>query len=209
MVRGFCLVLCLVACAEDVSSGRVRAEVKDVPVEAVADDKAATVKGEGTTLQVESSASRIGALGAKVTAQHPLEFPSFSGQVMLQGETFSAVAFEIAMDSVTSDYPKLTEHLKTDHFFDVANHPTASFKSTSIEVLDGAQGSHTVQGDMTIRGRTKRISFPATVQVEPKAVRATAEFVVDRQDFGIEYPGRKDDLIQDSVAIQVALVASR
>ena len=38
---------------------------------------------------------------------------------------------------------------------------------------------------------------------------ATTEFVLNRQDFGITYPGRPDDLIQDNVRMNITLVARK
>ena len=40
-------------------------------------------------------------------------------------------------------------------------------------------------------------------------VSAKTEFVINRQDFGVTYPGRADDLVQDNVAMQIEFVAPR
>ena len=62
---------------------------------------------------------------------------------------------------------------------------------------------------MTIRGTTKRLTFPANVTVSATEVKAITEFVINRQDFGVTYPGRPDDLVQDNVRMNVELAAAR
>ena len=84
------------------------------------------------------------------------------------------------------------------------NHPEASFESTSIE--PAAEGGFTVSGNLTLHGVTKGVSFPATIEIAESGVRAQAEFFVMRFDFGLEYPGRPDDLIRDEVVIKFDLV---
>jgi len=55
----------------------------------------------------------------------------------------------------------------------------------------------------------KSISFPATIQVSPDSVSANAEFSINRKDFGINYPGKADDLIRDGVVIKLTIKAPR
>ena len=55
----------------------------------------------------------------------------------------------------------------------------------------------------------KTISFPATITVGADAASGTAEFVINRKDFGIVYPGKQDDLIRDDVLLKLSLKAPR
>lgn len=69
-----------------------------------------------------------------------------------------------------------------------------------------AEGTaHTVSGDLTIRGQTKRVTSPTKVEVGASGAKAAAEFTLNRQDFGLSYKGKADDLIQDSVVRTVDL----
>ena len=66
----------------------------------------------------------------------------------------------------------------------------------------GADGaSHTVTGTLDFHGVKKEIGFPATVTMAEGAATIAAEFVLNRQDFGISYPGRKDDLIKALLSV--------
>ena len=194
------------ACAADVGEGRVEATVTDATP---ATEAAAPANAEARTLAVDPSRSKLGLIGAKVTAQHPIHFNEFSGNVTVEGSELTGVSFTAQIASVESDADRLTEHLKGEDFLYAEMYPTAEFASTSITPGSDAEGdwTHTVTGNFTIRGVTKQISFPAKVSVTDAGVEATTEFVIDRQDFGVAYPGRADDLIQDNVAMQIHFVA--
>lgn len=200
----FVMALMLAACAEDVGEGKVKATVEAATPVAATPEAAAT----GKVLKVDAAKSTVGAVAAKVSAKHPITFPTFSGDVTMDGDAVQGVSFDVEMASLFADKEKLTAHLKDGDFFDVGAFPKATFKSTAV-TPGGEGGTHTVTGDLTVRGTTKRISFPATVQVSPNDVSAKAEFVLDRKDFGIVYPGMADDLIQDNVVVNVQFVAPR
>jgi polyisoprenoid-binding protein YceI len=89
-------------------------------------------------------------------------------------------------------------------FFDVETYPTTTFNSTSIE---SATEGFTITGNLELHGVTKSISFPASIGVGEGQVTAEAEFFIKRNDFGIVYPGKPDDLIRDEVVIKLSLVA--
>jgi polyisoprenoid-binding protein YceI len=185
------------------------AEVAPAKVEPATDSKAeAAPTGEpdeasSGSLAINPSNSKIEFVGAKVTASHDGGFTQFSGKVDL-GDPIEASSIELTIqtESLFADKEKLTKHLKSPDFFDVAKFPTATFRSTEIK-KDGE--GHTISGDLTLHGVTKRISFPATVSVTDSQVNANAEFSINRQDFGIAYAGMKDDLIRDLVVIKLSL----
>lgn len=221
------LWIAALACTTDVGEDKPKAEIVEVDEagdaaadaagDAAADagDAAAEPAGAfvvpslpGQTYAITTDKSTLDALGAKITAKHPIKFHKFDGAIAMNGDEVSGVAFVADMASIESDAEKLTEHLKTEDFFDVAKHPVATFAST--EVKPGAEGgTHTVTGDLTIRGKTHRVTFPATLEVTPEQVSAKTEFVIDRQDFGVTYPGKPDDLVQDNVVLTVSFVAPR
>src|ERR1700752_4896855 len=77
--------------------------------------------------------SRIEFVGSKVTGSHNGSFQKFSGEIHYTGDvTTSHVTITMDSDSLTTDPPDLTKHLKTADFFDVAKYPQAKFESTAI-----------------------------------------------------------------------------
>lgn len=180
---------------------------KAVTGEAVA---AAAVKG-GAAYSFDGSSSKVGFVGAKVTGKHEGGFGTFKGTVTIpDGDAEKgAVTVEIDMASVTSDSEKLTGHLKSADFFDAEKHPKAKFESTSVKKGGEGGATHTITGNLTLRGATKSVTFPAKVQVSGDGVVLDAEFGINRKDFGIVYPGKADDLIKDEVLIKLAIKAKK
>lgn len=158
----------------------------------------------------------IGFVGSKVTGSHSGDFKKWSGSVALAGgkaeggkleftvQTASVVADEGSRNDWT---PKLEEHLKGADFFDVAKFPTASFASTEIKA-GGKGGTHTVKGNLTLRGVTKVVTFPATIAVKGKEITGKTEFSINRKDFGLVYAGKADDLIRDGVVLKIDVKAT-
>jgi len=192
-------LLLVLGCANP-ADGKPEAEVSDpAPVpETVA---------EGHRYVFVPAESTLSFTGSKVTGSHEGGFEQFDGTIeLVEGEpTASRVTIEIDTTSLWADDDRLTKHLKSPDFFDVATFPTATFESTSIEA--GAEG-YTVTGNLTLHGVTKSVSFPAQIEVGPESVAAQAEFFIKRFDFDIVYPGKPDDLIRDEVVIRFDVVAA-
>ena len=95
--------------------------------------------------------------------------------------------FEVDMTSLIStdlegEYKgKLEGHLKSDDFFGVENHPNSTLVFTKVKA--SGKNSYEVQGDLTIKGITKPVTFDVSVY----GSKATATMKVDRTDFDIKY----------------------
>lgn len=218
-------VLALTACGNSHTEGVAAATVSDPEAteahgeaepegEEAAEEEAPAEEAvpEGITrLTIDAENSSLGFTGAKVTGSHDGTFGEFAGTVDFNENevTASQVAITIQMATIEADDPRLTRHLRSDDFFDVENIPTSVFESTAI--ADGAEGdaTHTITGNLTMHGQTHQVAFPATVEVTDEAVRARAEFSIDRQTWGISYPGMPDNLISDSVVIRFDVRAPR
>ena len=164
----------------------------------------------GQKYQITSQNSKIEFVGSKVTGKHNGSFGDFSGQVDYTGnpET-SRVNITIKADSITTDTPDLTKHLKTADFFDVAKFPEASFVSTAIKPGGENGATHTVTGNLTMHGVTKAVTFPATINVTPDAATVESSFSINRKDFGINYAGAADNLIRDNVVLTLHIRATK
>lgn len=196
-------LLAAVGC-EDPAKNKPKAEV-------AAPMTAAAPAAGAETLRFSAADSKLQFVGAKVTGQHEGSFGTFNGTVSLVGSdaTKSQVTVEIDTASITADNPKLTGHLKSADFFDVEKFPKARFESTSIKAGGDKGATHTVTGNLEIRGQKKSITFPATVKVESGKASVDAEFSINRKDFGLNYPGKVDDLIRDDVVIKLSIRAAQ
>ncbi|MFY9619619.1 MAG: YceI family protein [Pyrinomonadaceae bacterium] len=172
-------------------------------------DAAKTAGAE--TLAINPENSKVEFVGSKVTGSHNGSFKQFSGTIELakEGVEKSRVTIDIDTNSIVTDNERLTGHLKTPDFFDVAKHPKANFTSTKIEPATTAGATHTVTGNLDLHGVKKSISFPATIQVAPDAASVNAEFSINRKDFGINYAGKADDLVRDEVVMKLTVKAPR
>jgi polyisoprenoid-binding protein YceI len=163
------------------------------------------------TLAITPENAKIEFVGSKVTGSHNGGFKQFSGAIDLakEGIDKSRVSIDIDVNSLFTDAERLTGHLKTADFFDVAKYPKATFTSTKIEPATAAGATHTVTGNLEMHGMKKSISFPATIQAAADAVSVNAEFAINRKDFGINYAGKADDLIRDEVVMKLNVKAPR
>ncbi|MBB3971770.1 YceI family protein [Hansschlegelia beijingensis] len=112
---------------------------------------------------------------------------------------------EVPMSGLAVTSEKFAKHLATPEFLDVAKHPTATFRSTSIE----ASGDKaTIVGDLTLHGVTKPVTLQAVfhgVGVNPMNKAETIGFSatgkVKRSDFGL---GAFAPVVSDEVDLTIA-----
>lgn len=208
-------LLAFAGCA-DPTKDKAAAVITDVPAAPPVSPAASTAAGSTPAAPAPAGAwvaatGTVGFHAAKVTKTHDAVFGQSSFSVQLAGAEVTGVKVDVAVGSVKTDSAKLDTHLLTGDFFDVANLPTATFQSTEIRAgapsgtaLEGA--THTVAGDLTIHGVTRHIEIPAVIKHEGAGIVGTTEFGIHRQDFGITYPGKTDDLIADGVLIRAQFV---
>ena len=172
--------------------------------------RVASPAAQGQKYQITPQNSKIEFVGSKVTGHHNGSFGSFSGQVDFSGTPEnSRVNITIDMNSIAADDPKLTAHLKTADFFDVAKYPQATFVSTAIKPGGENGATHTVTGNLTMHGVIKAITFPATIAVTSDTATVDSSFSINRKDFGINYAGAADNLIRDDVVLKLTIRANK
>jgi len=206
-------VLVALAGCEDPTKDMPKATVSTA---APAKTGAATAKTDAPpaateALAIDPATSTIGFVGSKVTGKHEGKFEKFSGTITLAGGKAEGgkLAVEIDLGSVKTDQEHLDGHLKSKDFFEVDKFPKATFTSTEIKAGGEKGATHTVTGDLDLHGVKKSISFPATIAVTADGATGTAEFSINRKDFGLVYPGKPDDLIRDDVGLKLSVKAAR
>jgi len=116
-------------------------------------------------------------------------FEAFSGAIVVAEDGTPSVSAEIAVDSVNTGNEQRDAHVKAADFFDVENHPTATFVSTSVRP-DG--DDYVLGGDFTLKGVTKPIDLKLEFNgVNPgmghgEVAGFTATVVLNRKDFGVD-----------------------
>ncbi|MBK1438920.1 YceI family protein [Parapedobacter sp. ISTM3] len=177
------------------------------------DSVEATVSGSGNALTVDTAASSVVWTGRKVSGQHHGTVKIKTGSLTVDGGKLVGGNFVIDLNTIDNqdlegEYKgKLEGHLKSADFFDVENHPEATFEITGVK--DGAEaGVAVISGNLTLRGVTKNITFDAHVaEASDTSLRATADFNIAREDWGVNYAGQADDLISKEINLKITLVA--
>lgn len=121
----------------------------------------------------------------------------------------SKVEVTIPLAGLNSHVEAFDEHLRSDDFFDAANHPNITFKSTSVK--SAGKDKLAVTGDLTIKGITKQVTLDVTINklgVQPMAKREAAGFeattMIKRSDFGV---GKYAPNVSDEVKISITTEA--
>jgi polyisoprenoid-binding protein YceI len=146
------------------------------------------------------------------------KFNDFTGTIQVDRAKpeSSSVEFTIQAASINTNEPKRDEHLRSADFFDVATHPTVTFKSTSIKA--NGKDSWLVTGDLTMRGVTKQVTLPVTFLGEGKdpwgneKMGFETAITVNRKDYGINWNKALDQggvLVADEVKVQVSVEANK
>jgi polyisoprenoid-binding protein YceI len=165
------------------------------------------------TWQIDTAHSR-----AQFTVRHLMisdirgDFGAVTGSVDYDGKDLTKAKVNATIDvkSITTRVEKRDEHLKSDDFLDVANHPTMTFVSTAI--TPKGSGKYNMAGNLTIRGTTKPVVFELTAPSGPITTRgstkigASASGKINRKDFGVKYHEVMDNGglgVADDVYIQL------
>lgn len=113
----------------------------------------------------------------------------------------SKIDVTVPMSSLSTGVPGLDTHMSSADMFDVAQFPTAAFKSSKVAVL--GKDHLAVSGDLTIHGVTRPVTFDVTVNsTAPNPMRKTraagfnGRATIKRSDFGVSFmsPGVADEV---------------
>ena len=121
----------------------------------------------------------------------------------------SHVAATIEAASIETRDGQRDTHLKSADFFHVEKFPTLQFKSTGISII--RDGELSVEGDLTIHGVTRKVSFAVEGPTPPTKdpwgntrVAISASTKINRKDFGLTWNAALETggiLVGDEVTI--------
>ena len=121
----------------------------------------------------------------------------------------SSVEVTIPLAGLEAHVEAFNEHLRSPDFFDAAQFPPITFKSSKVE----AAGANKLRvfGDLTVRGVTRPVVLDTTINKigeQPMAKRAAAGFdattTIKRSDFGV---GKYAPNVSDEVTIRITTEA--
>jgi len=135
-------------------------------------------------------------------------FTSVSGTLIVneQEPTNSHVTINIGTASLDTKMARRDKHLRSSDFFDVEYHPSMTFSSQRIEVLNQAEGHYRITGTLTIREVAHEVSLDAwnisTRTADDSRLKFRLTGVLDRRDWRITW-SRPMQLIADQVNLEI------
>jgi polyisoprenoid-binding protein YceI len=175
-----------------------------------------TAAAAQSTFVIDTAATKLVWTARKVTGQHHGGIKVRSGTVSWSGNGLLGAEVTIDMGSITDAdmegewAAKLVHHLKSPDFFDTDAFNTATFRTTKVEEIAGAETgkpNYSVTGDLTIKGVTGPVTFNTLAWQERRGVRAAGTIVFDRTVYGIKFrsgnffEGLGDKMIDDMVEL--------
>lgn len=119
-------------------------------------------------------------------------FGDIDGTIVYDADNVSASSVQVTLplSGLESNVQAFNDHLLSDDFFDAAQFPEATFRSTSVEA-DG-DDELKITGELTIKGITKEVVLEADINLigeHPATGKQTAGFdaetTIKRSDFGL------------------------
>lgn len=138
-----------------------------------------------------------------------------SGNILMKGNQVVGGTFVLDMTSINAtdlsgEYQtKLNNHLKNGDFFEADKFPTATYTITSLKKNSDKVYNYIVNGNLTIKGKTNTVSFPAKIAYSKGVVSLVSDkFTFDRQKFDVAYQSSMQDvLVKNDIDILVKVTA--
>lgn len=165
--------------------------------------------------KVDVENSTLNWKGYKPTGSHTGTITLASGNIVLKNNKITGGNFVADMGTIidSEGSAKLEGHLKSEDFFEIAVYPTSKFEITEI-----ANKGEKIQvtGNMTIKGITKQLTFPASLKVNNDNMMLTSDtFQINRADFNVKFKSKtffndlKDKFVNDEFDFQVTIIAKK
>ena len=170
--------------------------------------------------KVDIQKSNIEWIAGKVTGKHRGVVKLEGGTLALEDNNLMSGNFTIDMKTMActdlkgSSAQSLLGHLKGEDFFSIEKYPAATFALTRASPITNNQVS--ITGNLTIKGITNSVTFPASIKKQKNSFSATARDVkVDRTKYDIRYRSRSffgdigDKAIDDTFLLNISLVCRK
>lgn len=171
------------------------------------------------TYTIAPEDSKLSWTGNALTKKHTGTIKIKEGVITIANEEITAGEVIVDMTTITNNdlegdkAVKLEGHLRSDDFFGVEEHPTASFSFKEAKFIDNKA---VVEGDLTIKGKT----HPATINLMfsgdgNEGMTLSGAFLFDRSLYDVRYGSESffddlgDDLIKDHIMMKFDVKASK
>lgn len=192
------------------------AEATPVATEATpavaADPAVAPVVAASGTYEIDPSHTNVLVSWSHFGLSNPsINFGDADGAIVYNAEDVSASSVEVTLpiSGISALAADFHDHLSGADWFDAAQFPAATFKSTSVQAA--GTNKFTVDGDLTIKGITKPVTLDVTLNGagehpmrKVQAIGFDATTTLKRSDFGL---GAYAPAVSDEVRIHITTEA--
>lgn len=182
-----------------------------------AQEVASADSAKSITLTIQKENSEFKWFGHKPTGDHFGHISVKEGTLSLENGTLKSGKFVLDMKSITvedmkdpADNKDLQEHLQSGDFFEVDKNPETVFEITQVKSLNA--DSSIIAGNLTIKGKTNNIEFPAKLSLNGESLEATAKFSIDRLKWDLNYHSEKslgNKFIYPNIDFEIKLKAAK
>jgi polyisoprenoid-binding protein YceI len=175
--------------------------------------------GDEKYIIIDTKASLITWKGSmQIGSNSHTGFVSISrGELMIEDGELIGGTVEVDMNTIEDEKHGrkngLVDHLKDPDFFDVRKFPVATIAITKVASINVEDKE--ITGDLTIKGITNAVTFPAKIEVKEGIVKASGKLVIDRTQWDVRYKSGKffdnlkDQAIADSIEFTIKIVARK
>ena len=119
-----------------------------------------------------------------------------TGTVTAAGQVTGTLT--VAAGSIDTRNTMRDKDLRSAKVFDTARHPDITY---TVDGMQPASGGVRVTGSLTVRGRTRPLSFDAAVSAAAGEIQLDAEVPVNRADFGLTYSPLRMASLDNTITI--------
>lgn len=166
--------------------------------------------------------------GSKPGGKHTGTIDLSDGKLATKDGMIESGSFTLNMNTITNTdleagkgKEDLEAHLKglvegkEDHFFNVAQFPTAKFEITKVSSLaNNPEANALIYGNLTMKGKTQQVAFKAKTEMADGMITVTTPpFTINRTQWGVNYMSNsvfddlKDNFVNDDISLQVVIKA--
>jgi polyisoprenoid-binding protein YceI len=166
---------------------------------------------------IDTKESVVAWTGSSVHGKHKGYAYISKGELMIENGQLMGGTVEVDMNTIEDKNHKsdnnLIKHLKDADFFDVKKFPFSTIAITKVASINVEDKE--ITGNLTIKGISHPISFPAKVEVNAGIVKANAKLIIDRTNWDVRYNSGKfydnlaDKTISDSIEFDITIVAKK
>ncbi len=159
-------------------------------------------------MPIDTDLSMVTWVGTKPVGKHQGTFKVSEGAIAVEEGKIVGGNFVIDVTSIEvtdeemgdEEKAKLAGHLSSPDFFTIEEFPTATFEIVSVADYVAPEGeeekdpeytlvdpTHSVTGNLELKGVKKSITFPAKIVMADNKVDAQAKFNINRKDWGMDY----------------------